>query len=106
VHCPMLCLLRRCISTSAYLPAWEPPGCAALRQGEHGAQEFHDTVFAGSLVTNFHREYDGDACASVGPWVDDARVVAFTVQLKLPAFIRKAIGAAGGPGAAMCGRAG
>ncbi|KAK9826417.1 hypothetical protein WJX81_002278 [Elliptochloris bilobata] len=55
-------------------------------------QEFYEAIFASSAVVDFHREYDGDACASVGPWVDDTRVVAFTVQLKLPAFVRRAIG--------------
>lgn len=55
-------------------------------------QELYEAVFAGSAVADFHREYDGDACASVGPWEDDTRVVAFTVQLSLPAFVRRAIG--------------
>ena len=56
-------------------------------------QEFYEAVFAGSAVAEFHREYDGDPCTSVGPWEDNMRLVAFTVQLKLPAFVRRAIGA-------------
>ena len=75
--CDLMCVLSaECPQTSALL----------------STQEFYEAVFAGSAVGDFHREYDGDECASMGPWEDGTRVVAFTLQLSLPAFVRRAIG--------------